>query len=151
MQFRLVETNGVRLHIAEGGPADGPLVLLLHGFPEFWYGWRKQIPALMEAGFHVVAPDQRGYNLSDKPRGIDAYRVGVLAGDAFGLMDAFGHERASVVGHDWGAAVAWRMALQRPERVERLGIINVPHPLVLAFVQAAADWGRKKLDDSVLE
>jgi len=130
IRFRHVVANGIRLHLAEAGPEDGPLVLLLHGFPEFWYGWRKQIPALATAGYHVVAPDQRGYNLSEKPPGIEAYRVYLLTGDMVGLMEALGQQRAAVAGHDWGAAVAWAMALQYPERVDRLAILNVPHPVV---------------------
>jgi pimeloyl-ACP methyl ester carboxylesterase len=130
IRFRQVIANGIRLHLAEAGPDDGPLVLLLHGFPEFWYGWRNQLPALAAAGYRVVAPDQRGYNLSEKPPGIAAYRLDLLVGDIVGLMDALGRERATVGGHDWGAAVAWEMALRNPERVERLAILNVPHPVV---------------------
>jgi pimeloyl-ACP methyl ester carboxylesterase len=120
--------NGVRLHVVEAGA--GPLVVLLHGFPEFWYSWRKQIPALVEAGFHVIAPDMRGYNLSDKPMGVRAYRSELLTRDVARLIDAFGAERAAVVGHDWGAAVAWSFAMAYPDQLERLGILNVPHPLV---------------------
>lgn len=128
---RFVETNGVRLHVVEAGPESGPLVVLLHGFPEFWYGWRRQIPALARAGFRVVAPDQRGYGTSDKPAGVAAYAIDALARDAVGLIEACGRERATVVGHDWGAAVAWWVALVQPQRVERLGILNVPHPAVM--------------------
>lgn len=128
---RFVEANGLRLHVVEAGPETGPPVLLLHGFPELWYGWRKQIGPLAEAGFRVIAPDQRGYGTSDKPQGIAAYRIDTLAGDVAGLLDALGLSRASVVGHDWGAVVAWWLALARPERVSRLGILNVPHPAVM--------------------
>jgi epoxide hydrolase 4 len=130
-RLRFVETNGIRLHLAEAGPADGPLVLLLHGFPEFWYGWHRQIPALARAGYRVWAPDQRGYNLSDKPSGRGAYAVDHLVEDAVGLIEAAGRERAFVVGHDWGGAVAWRLAERFPERVERLAILNCPHPRVM--------------------
>jgi pimeloyl-ACP methyl ester carboxylesterase len=119
---------GVRLHVVEAGPVDGPPVILLHGFPEFWYSWRKQIPALAAAGLHVLAPDMRGYNLSDKPAGVRAYRTDVLARDVSRLLDAIGAERASVVGHDWGAAVAWAFAMAYPTRLDRLAILNVPHP-----------------------
>ena len=105
-------------------------MVLLHGFPEFWYSWRKQIPALVEAGFHVIAPDMRGYNLSDKPSSVRAYRSELLTRDVARLIDAFGAERATVIGHDWGAAVAWSFAMAYPGRLERLGILNVPHPLV---------------------
>jgi epoxide hydrolase 4 len=118
--------NGVRLHYVESG--DGPLVLLLHGFPEFWYSWREQIPALAAAGYHVVAPDMRGYNASEKPHGIDAYRTDELVADVTGLIDHFGEERAHVVGHDWGGAVAWQVGIERPERVGKLAVLNAPHP-----------------------
>ena len=126
---------GVRLHYVEIGPADGPLVVLLHGFPAFWYSWRHQLPVLAEAGFHVVAPDMRGYNTSDKPSGWRAYEARLLAGDIDGLIRHFGAERAHVVGHDWGAAVAYSLAMFHPEKVDRLAILNVPHParLLAAF------------------
>jgi pimeloyl-ACP methyl ester carboxylesterase len=127
-----ISTNGIRLHAEASGPEDGPLVLLLHGFPEFWYGWKNQIGPLSKAGFFVVALDQRGYNLSDKPRGIGAYRLEELARDVTGVIDYFGREKAVLVGHDWGAAVAWHVAIQNPERVEKLAILNVPHPAVMA-------------------
>lgn len=117
--------GGVRLHYVEAG--EGPLVLLLHGFPEFWYSWRHQIGPLAEAGFHVVAPDMRGYNLSSKPAGWRSYDTPLLAGDIAGLAKSFGVERAHVVGHDWGAAVAYATAMYHPEVVERLVILNVPH------------------------
>ncbi len=125
-----VETNGIMLHVMVAGPADGPLVLLLHGFPEFWYGWRHQIQPLAEAGFRVLAPDQRGYNRSDKPPRVQDYAVDVLVRDVIGLIDWAERDTAAVVGHDWGAMVAWWTALQYPHRVERLGILNVPHPHV---------------------
>ena len=130
VEHRTVQANGVRLHVAEAGPADGPLVILLHGFPEFWFGWREQIAPLAEAGFRVVAPDQRGYNLSSKPNGVAAYRLNLLADDIFALAEAVGRERFSLVGHDWGASVAWWMATLRPDPIERLAILNAPHPAV---------------------
>ncbi|MCB0020534.1 MAG: alpha/beta hydrolase [Anaerolineales bacterium] len=130
-RHRFVATNGVTLHLVEAGPADGPLVLLLHGFPEFWWGWRAQIPALAAAGYRVVAPDQRGYFLSEKPAGVASYQLPTLAADIAGLIAAFGYEQAAVIGHDWGAAVAWQTALMFPQRVHRLGILNVPHPRVM--------------------
>jgi pimeloyl-ACP methyl ester carboxylesterase len=129
-EHKLTPTNGITLHAVTAGPEDGPLVLLLHGFPEFWYGWRRQIPALAAAGFRVLAPDQRGYNLSDKPRDLAAYRLDELAADVLGLIDDAGRDRAYVVGHDWGAMVAWWLALVAPQRVARLAILNVPHPYV---------------------
>ncbi len=126
LAHRYADLGDVRLHYVEAG--EGPLVLLLHGFPQFWYEWRHQIPALVEAGFRVVAPDMRGYNLSDKPPGVRAYRVQVLAHDVERLILACGEQTAAVVGHDWGAIVAWFAAMRYPERVERLAILNVPHP-----------------------
>jgi pimeloyl-ACP methyl ester carboxylesterase len=116
----------IRLHYVEAG--EGPLVVLLHGFPEFWYGWRFQIPALAAAGFRVVAPDMRGYNTSSKPAGVAAYDVDQLAADVRDLIHERGAEAARVAGHDWGAAVAWVTAMNHPEVVERLAILNVPHP-----------------------
>jgi len=129
LRERRIPVQGITLRVVEAGPADGPLVILLHGFPEYWYGWRKQIPALARAGFRVWAPDQRGYAGSDKPQGVGAYRLEILARDVVGLLDAAGVERAAaVVGHDWGAAVAWWVGIAHPNRVERLVILNVPHP-----------------------
>lgn len=123
---RFVESNGLRLHLAEAGPADGPVVLLLHGFPECWYSWRHQLAALADAGFHAVAPDQRGYGRSEAPEAIDAYTVLHLVGDAVGVLDAVGAERAVVIGHDWGAPVAWHTALMRPDRVRGVVALSVP-------------------------
>ncbi len=120
------DLGDVRLHYVEAG--SGPLVVLLHGFPEFWYSWRNQIPALAAAGFRVVAPDMRGYNLSDKPPGIDSYRTDLLTRDIERLIRACGEERATVVGHDWGGIVAWLFAMRYPDMVERLVILNAPHP-----------------------
>lgn len=127
-----VATNGIHLHVVTAGPRKGKPVLLLHGFPEFWYGWRAQIPALVKAGRRVIVPDQRGYNLSDKPRGMRAYRLETLVGDVLGLADVFGYEQFDLVGHDWGAAVAWAAAIWHPGRVRRLGVLNVPHPSVMS-------------------
>ncbi len=99
-----IRTNGINLHVVQAGPQDGPLVILLHGFPEFWYGWKHQIGALSAAGFRVWVPDQRGYNLSDKPTGVAAYGLDPLAQDVVGLIDAAGVEKAhAVIGHDWPA------------------------------------------------
>jgi pimeloyl-ACP methyl ester carboxylesterase len=123
---RYADLAGVRLHYVEAG--EGPLVVLLHGFPEFWFSWRFQIPALAAVGFRVVAPDMRGYNLSDKPKGVESYALETLARDVERLIRTLGEERAVVVGHDWGGIVAWAVAILHPERVERLVILNVPHP-----------------------
>ena len=122
--------GGVTLHMIEAGPEDGPLVILLHGFPEFWWGWRYQIAPLVEAGFRVIVPDQRGYNLSDKPQGRRAYDLDILAKDVIGLADAVGRTAFSLVGHDWGGLVAWWTASRYPERVAKLAILNAPHPAI---------------------
>jgi epoxide hydrolase 4 len=124
--------DGTRLHVVEAGPEDGPLVVLLHGFPEFWYGWRHQIGPLAAAGWRVAVPDQRGYNLSDKPRGIRAYTLDRLAGDVLAVADAAGRDRFSLVGHDWGGVVAWWLASRHPGRLDRLAILNAPHPATLS-------------------
>ena len=123
-----VETNGIELHVVTAGPEDGDLALLLHGFPEFWYAWHHQIPVLAEAGYRVVAPDLRGYNCSEKPDGVAAYHIDELVGDVAGLIRAFDRETAHIVGHDWGGLIAWQTAIDRPEVVDRLAILNAPHP-----------------------
>src|SRR4051794_26186630 len=123
---RFATVDGVRLHYVEAG--EGPLVVLLHGFPEFWWSWRRQIPALVAAGYRVVAPDQRGYAQSDAPRDWRAYRIERLAADVAGLIAALGEERAFVVGHDWGAAGAWVGATLHPQRAERVGGLHSPPP-----------------------
>jgi pimeloyl-ACP methyl ester carboxylesterase len=123
---RYVPANGIRFHCLEAGA--GPLVILLHGFPEFSYSWRHQLPALAAAGFHAVAPDLRGYNESDRPPSVRAYRLRTLVDDVAGLIAALGAPRAAVVGHDWGGAIAWKLAMLRPDLVERLVILNAPHP-----------------------
>jgi epoxide hydrolase 4 len=117
--------GGIRLHYVEAG--EGPLVVLLHGFPEFWYSWRHQIAPLAQAGYRVVAPDMRGYDLSDRPQSWRSYDAGLLADDIAGLIHSFGEQQAYVVGHDWGAAVAYTVAMAHPEVVRRLAILNVPH------------------------
>ena len=132
IEHRDIVTNGVRLHCALAGPTDGPLVLALHGFPEYWRGMASTMVALAQSGFRVVAPDQRGYHLSEKPSTIDDYRIEELSADAAGLIQALGYESAHVVGHDWGAAVAWWLALTQPALINRLVIANVPHPSVMA-------------------
>lgn len=124
------EVNGVRLHVVAAGDPDDPLVVFLHGFPEFWYEWREYVDPFVDAGYRVLVPDQRGYNRSDRPDGIDHYRIGELSGDVVGLVESANRESAHVVGHDWGAAVAWDVSLRHPDAVDRLGIVNVPHPTV---------------------
>ena len=124
------EREGVRLHAVAAGPKEGPLVILLHGFPEFWYSWAKQLGPLASAGFRVVAPDQRGYNLSSKPAAIADYAVGKLVDDVILIADQLGADRFYIAGHDWGAAVAWSTALRYPQRLRKVAILNVPHPAV---------------------
>ena len=146
LEHGTLKTNGIRLHVVQAGPNSGTPVVLLHGFPEHWYGFRKQIPAFVRAGCRVIVPDQRGYNLSDKPGGVKAYNLRELVNDVIGLIDALKYDKVNLVGHDWGAAVAWMLALWHPERVHRLGILNVPHPLVMRrflshdFEQIRRSW-----------
>ena len=116
--------NGIRLHYAEAGSGDS-LVILLHGFPEFWYAWHKQFDAFSE-NFHVVAPDMRGYNLSDKPSSVEDYKIEKLVADVIGLIDHFGAQQAAIVGHDWGAGVAWAVAQKHPDRISKLAVLQVP-------------------------
>ena len=118
-------SNGIRLHYAESGKGNEHLVILLHGFPEYWYSWRHQLPVLGEA-YHVVAPDLRGYNLSDKPSRVEDYQVSRLREDVIALVNYFGADRATLVGHDWGAVIAWSVAHRSPERVARLVVLQVP-------------------------
>ncbi|HQY60801.1 MAG: alpha/beta hydrolase [Myxococcales bacterium] len=125
---RFAVVNGVRLHFASAGPPEGRLVVLLHGFPEFWWSWRHQLEALATAGYRVLAPDMRGFAQSDKPAGVRSYGVELLAKDVAELVRREGRASAIVVGHDWGAVVAWQVAMRHPEIVERLGVLNVPHP-----------------------
>lgn len=127
VHHRFAVVNGVRLHYVEAGA--GPLVVLLHGFPDFWYSWRYQIPALAAAGFRVIAPDLRGYNLSAKPPGVRSYRIESLVGDVAALIRHAGERRAAVAGHDWGGVRAWNLPLYHPDVVDRLLVLNAPHPL----------------------
>jgi pimeloyl-ACP methyl ester carboxylesterase len=125
------QNGAVKLHAVAAGSHDGPVVILLHGFPEFWYGWRKQIEPLAAAGFRVVIPDQRGYNLSSKPSGVSPYALPELVSDVISIADQLGQEKIFLAGHDWGAAVAWGAALLQPRRIAKLVVINVPHPSVM--------------------
>jgi len=125
---RFIDTNGIRLHVILAGPTNGKPVVLLHGFPEFWYGWRHQIEPLAAAGYRVMVPDQRGYYLSDKLDGVKYYRIDLLSKDIIGLLDKLGHQAAYVVGHDWGGMVAWQLATDYPQRLSKVVILNAPHP-----------------------
>ncbi len=124
IKHRTIETNGIRLHLAEAG--EGPLVLLCHGFPESWYSWRHQLQALAEAGFRAVAADMRGYGESDRPEAIEQYTLFHLVGDMLGVLDALGVAEAVIAGHDWGAPVAWHAALMRPDRFRAVIGLSVP-------------------------
>ena len=119
------DSDGVKIHYVTMG--KGPLVVLIHGFPDYWYTWRKQMPALAKH-FHVVAIDQRGYNKSDQPKGVENYTMDKLVGDVVAVVDHFKQEKAVIVGHDWGGMVAWTFAMQYPKKTDRLVILNLPHP-----------------------
>jgi pimeloyl-ACP methyl ester carboxylesterase len=125
VRHRMVETNGIRLHVAEQG--EGPLVILCHGFPECWYSWRHQLPALAKAGYHAVAPDLRGYGRSDRPEAVEQYTILDDVGDIVGLVDALGAEQAVIAGHDIGAPIAWQAALLRPDRFRAVIALGVPY------------------------
>ncbi|MGI4940965.1 MAG: alpha/beta fold hydrolase, partial [Janthinobacterium lividum] len=116
--------NGVNLHVVEAGDAGRPLLLLLHGFPEFWWAWRHQITPLAEAGYHVVVPDMRGYNTSDAPQEVSAYTIDILAVDVVALADAFGADRFHLVAHDWGAVIGWWVAATYPDRLNRVVLMD---------------------------
>lgn len=128
---RTVVVDDVTLSVLEAGPTDGPLVVLLHGFPEHAGSWEGQIARLAGAGLRVAAPDQRGYGLSGKPTDVAAYRLDRLADDVVDLAAALGHSRFSVVGHDWGGLVAWWVAATRRDRIERVAVLNAPHPAIV--------------------
>jgi pimeloyl-ACP methyl ester carboxylesterase len=125
ISHRFLETNGLRMHIAEQG--TGPLVLLCHGFPELWYSWRYQLPALAHAGYHVVAPDLRGYGQTDQPEDAGAYTLLHLVGDLVGILDVLGEREAILVSHDWGSVLAWQAALMRPDRFPVLITMSAPY------------------------
>ena len=126
--------SGLSLHVVEAGREGDPLLMLLHGFPEFWWAWRKQITPLAEAGYHVVVPDMRGYNESDAPQEVAAYHIDTLATDVVAIADAFGADRFHFVGHDWGAVIGWWVAAKHPGRLKRVVLMDGPHPDV---------WGKQ--------
>src|SRR4051795_7240185 len=121
---RTIKANGISLNVAEQG--EGPVVLLCHGFPESWYSWRHQLAALAAAGYHAVAPDMRGYGKSDRPEAIDQYTILHMVGDLVGVLDAYLAKDAVIVGHDWGATIAWHTARLRPDRFRAAAILSVP-------------------------
>jgi pimeloyl-ACP methyl ester carboxylesterase len=146
LEHDYINTNGIRLHVVQAGPQSGPPFVFLHGFPEFWQSWIKQLPALVQAGCRVILPDQRGYNLSDKPEGIKNYHITELTNDILGLIDALNYEKVNLVGHDWGGIVGWILANKHPERLHRLGILNAPHPLVMRrFLRRDPEQMRRSL------
>jgi pimeloyl-ACP methyl ester carboxylesterase len=136
-----IDSSGTQLKVEITGPDDGRPVLLLHGFPDSGRLWWRQVSALSDAGYRVIVPDQRGYGQSDKPAGVDDYNLILLAADVIAVMDQVGVEQASIVGHDWGAAVAWTVASLAPERVDRLVVLSVGHPL--AFGSAGLEQREK--------
>ena len=147
VQHHYVTGNGINFHVVTAGPEDGRPVMLLHGFPDFWYGWNAQIAVLAEAGYRVIAPDLRGYNLTDKPKMVSDYKIDVLMEDVIALINAFGYDQVLLAAHDWGAAVAWWLVKHRPEYVERVVILNVPYPTFAKvalqrglFIQLLKSW-----------
>ena len=130
VEHQWVSVNGVSLHVAIAGPADGAPVLLLHGFPDAWFGWRHQLRALAASGFRVFVPDQRGYNLSEKPGDVHAYAMDRLVGDVLGLVQHYGLSEWCLAGHDWGGAVAWSVAHAKPPGLRKMAIVNLPEPKV---------------------
>ena len=143
---RSVETNGVRLRVIEAGQRGSPVILLAHGFPELAYSWRHQIPVLAQAGYHVLAPDQRGYGGSDRPEAVEDYDIHALTGDLIGLLDVVGAQQAIFVGHDWGAMVVWQAALLHPGRVRAVAGLSVP-PIPRARSRPTERWRQKFGDD----
>ena len=146
LEFRIVHINGIAIHVVLAGPPSGKPLIFLHGFPEFWFAWRFQIDHFVSLGYRVIIPDQRGYNLSDKPEGIASYSIDLLASDVVGVLDTVTDSKALVVGHDWGAGVAWYLAARYSERVIRAAMLSVPHPrifikyLVMNPAQLRRSW-----------
>jgi pimeloyl-ACP methyl ester carboxylesterase len=139
---RFIDTNGIRLHTLEAGRPGDPLVVLAHGFPELAYSWRHQIPALAAAGYHVLAPDQRGYGRSSRPEAVEDYDIVALTGDLIGLIDDVGAQRAAIVGHDWGSIVAWHMPLLHPHRVCAVAGLGGP-PVPRSRKPPISSWRNK--------
>lgn len=135
-----VKANGLTFHVVQCGPVGGRPLLLLHGFPEFWYAWREQIPYLVQKGYRLIIPDQRGYNLTDKPSGVEAYRPDLLIGDVVELLDTLGHQKASIIGHACGGWVAWQAAAKYPERFEKAIVLNALHPQMDGDSSHLSNW-----------
>lgn len=130
LESRVLHINGTAIHVVVAGPAEGRPITFIHGFPEFWFAWRRQIDYFVSSGYRVIIPDLRGYNLSDKPAGVTNYSIDVLAGDILGVLGALAIPQTFVVGHDWGAAVTWHLAAHFPNRIRRAAMLSVPHPRV---------------------
>eukprot|EP00331_Platyophrya_macrostoma_P001896 CAMPEP_0176424766 /NCGR_PEP_ID=MMETSP0127-20121128/11020_1 /TAXON_ID=938130 /ORGANISM="Platyophrya macrostoma, Strain WH" /LENGTH=354 /DNA_ID=CAMNT_0017805861 /DNA_START=45 /DNA_END=1109 /DNA_ORIENTATION=- len=145
LRFERVPTNGIRLHTVIAGDPSKPLVILLHGFPEFWKAWENQIDELVAAGYYVMVPDQRGYNLSPKPKNIGDYKMTQLANDVLGLIEYAGKEKAYLAGHDWGALVSWYLITQRPEKFYKAVIVSAPHSNAAAKLMKTDPDQRKRL------
>lgn len=128
LDARKVSVGDIELFVVRAGPPDGPPIVLLHGFPEFWYAWKDVMASLAQAGFRVIVPDQRGYGDSDKPPDVADYQIDRLGDDVANLIAALGYENAGVVGHDWGGGVAWNVAIRHPDRVRKLAVLDTPHP-----------------------
>jgi pimeloyl-ACP methyl ester carboxylesterase len=143
---RSVDTNGVRLRVIEAGERGAPVIVLAHGFPELAYSWRHQIPVLAEAGYHVLAPDQRGYGGSSRPDAVEDYDIHALTADLVGLLDDVGAEQAVFIGHDWGAMVVWHAALLHPDRVRAVAGLSVP-PIPRARSRPTDRWREKFGED----
>jgi len=129
--YQFHEVNGIKLHVGHAGMEHDKLIFFLHGFPEFSYGWKNQIDFFVENGFHVVVPDQRGYNLSDKPKGVESYQMEFLVMDIVMLIRSLSEKKVYLVGHDWGGGVGWALAQHHPELLEKLIILNMPHPQIM--------------------
>ena len=127
-QAERIKAGAIQLNVLDAGRRDGLPLLFLHGFPDFHYGWRKQVPVFEDRGYRIIAPDQRGYNLSDKPKGVAAYNLDLLGKDLINLLDTLKLDKVCVIGHDWGGATAWWLAHHHPERVKGLIVLNMPHP-----------------------
>jgi epoxide hydrolase 4 len=146
LEVRVLHINGIAINVVLAGPSNGKPLIFLHGFPEFWFGWRHQIDHFVSSGYRIVIPDQRGYNLSAKPAGRASYSIELLAQDIVGLLDYAAGSKTLVVGHDWGGVVAWYLAARYPERVSRAAILSVPHPrafiknLVTNAAQLRRSW-----------
>src|SRR5215831_10956071 len=146
LEFRVFHVNGIALHVVLAGPRSGKPLIFLHGFPEFWFAWRRQIDHFVSSGYRVIIPDQRGYNLSEKPAGIANYSIDLLARDVVGVLNAVTDSKAFVVGHDWGAAVTWYLAARYSDKVSRTAILSLPHPrvfiknLIMNAAQLQRSW-----------